>query len=55
MIAGCVWEFETEHGVNEQKFRSFELYRRSLKEPDIITFDELYHRARYIVKHSADA
>jgi len=54
VIAGRLSEFETDHGVNEQKYRSFELYRRSLKEPEIITFDELYHRARYIVDHAGD-
>ena len=54
VIAGLLSEFETEHGVNEQKFRSFEMYRRSLREPEVITFDELYHRARYIVEHSID-
>lgn len=55
VVAGRLSEFETEHGVNEQRYRSFELYRRSLKEPEIITFDELYHRAQYIVDHAADA
>lgn len=52
VIAGRLSEFEGEHGVNEQKYRSFELYRRSLKEPEIITFDELYHRAQYVVEHA---
>lgn len=55
VIAGRLSEFATEHGVNEQKYRSFELYRRSLIDPEVITFDELYHRAHYIVEHSADA
>ena len=54
VIAGSLSEFETEHGVNEEKYRSFELYRRSLREPEVITFDELYHRARYIVDHAYD-
>ena len=54
VIAGQLSEFETEHGINEQKYRSFEMFRRSLREPEVITFDELYHRARYIVEHSSD-
>lgn len=54
VIAGRLSEFDAEHGVNEQKYRSFELYRRSLKEPEIITFDELFHRALYIVEHASD-
>ena len=54
VIVGQLSEFETEHGINEQKYRSFELYRRSLQEPEVITFDELFHRARYIVEHASD-
>lgn len=54
VIAGQLSEFETEQGVNEQKYRSFEMFRRSLREPEVITFDELYHRARYIVDHGSD-
>ena len=54
MIAGQLSEFDTENGVNEQKYRSFEMFRRNLREPEVITFDELYHRARYIVEHAND-
>lgn len=54
VIAGRLSEFEAEQGTNEQKYRSFELYRRSLKEPEVITFDELYHRARYVVEHATN-
>ena len=38
-------EFSTEEGVNQQKYSSFELFRRDLVNPEIITFDELYERA----------
>ncbi len=31
------------------KRRTFELYRRNTSNPEIITFDELYARANYIV------
>lgn len=31
---------------------AFELLRRNLRNPDIITFDELYERAKYIVAHT---
>jgi hypothetical protein len=50
VICGSLGEFQTEHGINEPKFRSFELYRRNLIRPEIITFDELYERARFIVE-----
>lgn len=54
LIVGCLEEFITEHGVNKEKFSSFELFRRSLTNPEIITFDELYERARHIVQHGED-
>lgn len=53
VVVGNLDEFQGEHGVNQAKYRSFELYRRSLREPEIVTFDELYHRAKYIVDHSS--
>ena len=33
------------------KRNSFELFRRNLHNPEIITFDELFERARFIVEH----
>jgi len=42
----------TENGINEEKFSSFELFRQSLNSPEIITFDELYERTKYIVESS---
>lgn len=36
--------------MNEAQFRSFELYRRHLFSPDVVTFDELYERAKLIVE-----
>lgn len=50
VVCGSLSEFMTEHGVNQDKFRSFELYRRHLVSPDIVTYDELLERARLIVE-----
>lgn len=36
---------------NDDKVASFELYRRNVRSPEIITFDELYQRARCIVEN----
>ncbi len=36
----------------DERRRSFELFRVSLKRPDIITFDELFDRARFIVSET---
>lgn len=33
------------------KRTSFELYRQNLNNPEILTFDELYERAKFIVQH----
>jgi len=50
VICGSLTEFQTNPGVNDRKFRSFELYRRNLLRPEIVTFDELFQRARLIVE-----
>lgn len=52
VVCGSLSEFVTEHGINHDRFRSFELYRRHLVSPDVVTFDELYERARLIVESS---
>ncbi|WP_431972039.1 Shedu immune nuclease family protein [Nocardia sp. bgisy134] len=36
-------------GEHQDKFRSFELFRRQLVEPEVVTFDELYARAEWLV------
>ncbi len=54
VIIGNLSEFTTENGVNEDKFSSFELFRQNQLNPEIITFDELYERAKYIVKTGED-
>jgi hypothetical protein len=52
LVTGSLGQLMTEHGVHQDKFRSFELFRRNIVRPEIITFDELYHRARFIVENS---
>jgi hypothetical protein len=51
LVVGSLGEFRSEHGINTEKYRSFELYRRNISRPEIITFDELYERAKFIVEH----
>jgi hypothetical protein len=53
VVAGSLSQFQTGHGVNEPRFTSFELFRRQLIAPEIVTFDELYERARFIVEQAA--
>jgi hypothetical protein len=54
LVVGSLDQFQTDHGPNIPKFRSFELYRRHTGRPEIITFDELLERARFIVEHGPD-
>lgn len=53
LVIGNLGEFAGEHGVNKEKLRSFELFRKNLCSPEIVTFDELYERAKFIVHHAA--
>ncbi|WP_312835426.1 Shedu immune nuclease family protein [Comamonas sp.] len=50
IVVGSLSEFTSEHGVNTDKLRSFELYRNSITGIDIVTFDELYERSKFIVE-----
>lgn len=50
IVIGNLKEFMTENGVNQERYRSFELFRRNTASPEIITFDELFERARFIVE-----
>lgn len=47
LIVGNLAQLRGPNGVNQSKFESFELYRRNLYEPEIITFDELLSRAEW--------
>ena len=49
VIIGSLTEFQVNGSINESKFGSFELFRRQLQQPEVITFDELYERARFII------
>ncbi len=55
LVIGSLGQFQSDRGVNVPKFRSFELYRRHTWRPEIITFDELLQRARFIVEHDPNA
>jgi hypothetical protein len=50
LVIGSLDEFRGEKGVSVDRFRTFEMYRRNLVAPEIITFDELYDRARSLVE-----
>jgi len=50
LVIGSLQEFVGDHGVNQERYRSFELFRRNVTSPEIITFDELFERAKFIVE-----
>ena len=52
VVIGNLREFLGDHGVNERKFSSFELFRGNMVSPEVLTFDELFERARCIVQYS---
>lgn len=52
LVVGSLNQFQTERGVNSSRYQAFEGFRRNLRQPEILTFDELYERARFIVEHT---
>nr|WP_280721687.1 DUF4263 domain-containing protein [Kitasatospora sp. MAA4] len=50
VVIGSLREFIHNGAVNPAKLSSFELYRTSIQDVEIITFDELYQRACFIVE-----
>lgn len=52
IVVGNLGQFTTQAGINEEKYSSFELFRQNIKSPEILTFDELYERAKYIIKNT---
>jgi hypothetical protein len=50
VIAGQLDQLRGPGGVHVAKFRSFELFRRNLHEPEIVTYDELLARAEWHVE-----
>ena len=52
LVIGSLAQFQTQRGVNAARYKAFEGFRRNLRQPEILTFDELYERARFIVEHA---
>ena len=50
LVIGKLDEFTKNQEVHYDKYRSFELFRKNVNSPEIITFDELYERAKFIVE-----
>ncbi len=50
VVIGCLREVQGDDG---HKLQTFERFRQSIHGVEIITFDELHERARFIVDHKA--
>ncbi|TNC23728.1 Shedu immune nuclease family protein [Amycolatopsis alkalitolerans] len=50
VVIGDARQFQQNGRVNGERFSSFEFYRRGITDVEIITFDELYQRAQFIVQ-----
>lgn len=56
LIIGCLNEIEQEVTSDLEKkikLKTFELFRRDSRNVEIITYDELYERAKFIVEHKS--
>lgn len=53
ILIGNLKEFVTNHGVNQEKYKSFEIFRKNLINPEILTYDELYERTKYIIEQQS--
>lgn len=49
VVIGSLDEFRPAGEINPEQTHSFELFRRSLSDVEVLTFDELYQRACFIV------
>lgn len=52
VVVGNLGQLIEDTGINREKVSSFELYRNSVQGVEILTFDELLARARFIVQDS---
>lgn len=50
VVIGKLQEFITDKGPNGEMMENFELFRTALTDTEVITYDELYQRARFIVE-----
>ena len=53
IVIGHLSELVADHGVHEDKLRSFEQFRNGIQGIEVLTFDELYERSRFIVDSAA--
>ncbi|MCA9353425.1 DUF4263 domain-containing protein [Candidatus Nomurabacteria bacterium] len=52
LIIGSTKQFDGENKESQIKGKTFELFRRDSRNVEIITYDELFERAKFIVEHT---
>jgi hypothetical protein len=50
LIIGNLDQFMVAGRLNEPRYRCFENFRRSISDPEVVTYDELLERARHLVR-----
>jgi hypothetical protein len=50
IVVGSLEQLVEDTGINREKVSSFELYRNSIHDVEILTFDELLARAKFIIQ-----
>ncbi|MNR02896.1 hypothetical protein D3C85_1187660 [compost metagenome] len=56
LVIGSLAEFAKENGsIHEARFSSFQMFRNALSDVEVITFDELYERAKGLIGQTSDA
>lgn len=55
LVVGSLEQFRDGNVIHPEKFESFERFRRGMRDPEILTFDELYERARLSVMLTEEA
>ena len=50
VLIGTLNQFSGNNGFNDEMFSSFELYRQQIAGIEVLTYDELYERARFIIE-----
>jgi hypothetical protein len=53
LVVGSLEQFMQEDNIHRERYESFERFRRSLRAPEIITFDELHERAKLSLELAA--
>ena len=55
LVIGSTKQFSGDDKENQIKAKTFELFRRDSRNIEILTYDELYERAKFIVEHKKKA